>query len=59
MDLSKLNDEDYVLMICDYVLKCASSRQHKFNFLLGDPGKNGKSRKLPVDALLRKFEPRN
>lgn len=50
MDISQLSDQDYVLLICDYVLQYASSREQKFDFLLGDPGKNNKSRKLPVDA---------
>lgn len=40
----KHRDEDYVLDLCDEVLKLKGSRQHKFGFLLGDTG-----RKLPVD----------
>jgi len=40
----KHRDEDYVLDLCDEVLKLKGSRQHKFDFLLGDTG-----RKLPVD----------
>ncbi|MGB4205699.1 MAG: hypothetical protein WBJ84_08785 [Bacteroidales bacterium] len=43
-------DEYYVLDLCDEVLGIKSSRQHKFDFLLGDPNKSGKCRKLPVDA---------
>lgn len=44
-------DEHYVIDLCDEVLKQASSRQHKFDFLLGDLHKDGVSRsKLPVDA---------
>ncbi len=50
MNFSKLNDEAYVLLLCDYVLNRHSSRQHRFDFLVGDPGKNGKCVKLPVDA---------
>lgn len=50
MDIYQLNDEAYVLLLCDYVLQKEASKQHKFDFLLGDPGKNGKCRKLPVDA---------
>lgn len=37
-------DENYVLDLCDEVLKTKGSRQHKFDFLKGDSG-----RKLPVD----------
>lgn len=44
-------DEQYVLQICDTVLGLKSSRQHKFDFLVGDIGKNGQRRKLPVDAF--------
>ncbi len=39
------SDEYYVIDLCDEVLGMKASRQHKFNFLLGDTG-----RKLPVDA---------
>jgi len=49
-------DEDYVLDICDKVLEIKSSRQHKFDFLLGDKGKNGKARKLPVDAYYEELK---
>lgn len=48
---SNYKDEHYILDYCDKVLGLTSSRQHKFDFLLGDPGKNGKCRKLPVDAF--------
>ena len=47
---SKGKDEHYVLDLCDKVLGLTSSRQHKFDFLLGDMGKNGQRRKLPVDS---------
>ena len=43
--VSKNRDEDYVLNLCDEVLNLKGSRQHKFDFLVGDSG-----RKLPVDA---------
>lgn len=43
-------DEIYVLNLCDEILGLSSSRQHKFNFLLGDPNVNGISAKLPVDS---------
>jgi hypothetical protein len=39
-------DEHYIIGLCEEVLKCKSSRQHKFDFLKGDSG-----RKLPVDAF--------
>ncbi|MGK4568126.1 hypothetical protein [Flavobacterium sp. 3HN19-14] len=32
-----------------------SSRQHKFNFLLGDSNSNGYSAKLPVDSFYEKL----
>ncbi len=44
------SDEAYVLDLCDEVLGVGSVRQHKFDFLLGDPGRNGRGRMLPVDA---------
>lgn len=45
-----MKDEIYILNLCDEILNKTSYRQHKFDFLLGDPGKNGSCRKLPVDA---------
>jgi len=51
----KDKDEHYVLDICDKALGLTSSRQHKFEFLLGDIGKNGKPRKLPVDSYYDKL----
>jgi len=45
------SDEAYVIDLCDRVLGQAANRQKRFDFLLGDLHKNGKSRtKLPVDA---------
>lgn len=45
------SDESYIINLCDEVLAKKSSRQHKFDFLRGDPGKNRKQGvKLPVDA---------
>lgn len=38
-------DEDYVIDLCDEVLGLEASRQHRFDFLTGDTG-----RELPVDA---------
>lgn len=48
--LNKNSDEDYVIDLCDEVLKLKGSRQHRFDFLLGDAGKNGRRTKLPVDV---------
>lgn len=43
-------DEKYVIDLCDEVLNIKAQRQHLFDFLLGDEGKDGRRRKLPVDA---------
>lgn len=45
-----LRDEAYVIDLCDRVLGVAASRQHRFPFLIGDLGKRGICRQLPVDA---------
>jgi hypothetical protein len=44
------SDEAYVINLCERALGSKASRQHTFDWLLGDPGKNGNRRKLPVDA---------
>jgi hypothetical protein len=44
------SDECFVLDICDAVLGTQSSRQHRFDFLVGDSGV-----KLPVDAYYEKY----
>ncbi len=44
------SDEHYVLDLCDEVLKIQGLRQHRFDFLLGDPNAQGKCAKLPVDS---------
>lgn len=44
------SDEAYVLNLCDRVLGEASSRQHRFDWLLGDPGRSGRRVRLPVDG---------
>lgn len=46
----KDSDEHYVLDLCDEVLGRKGLRQHRFDFLLGDPNAQGKSAKLPVDS---------
>lgn len=43
-------DEAYVIGLCDSILGREAIRQHKFDFLRGDPGKSGKTAMLPVDA---------
>jgi len=40
------NDENYIIDLCDLILKEKASRQHRFDFLRGDSG-----RRLPVDAF--------
>ncbi|WP_338731354.1 hypothetical protein [Mangrovimonas cancribranchiae] len=49
------SDEQYVIDLCDRVLNSKASRQHKFDFLLGDPNSNGISAKLPVDAYYQEL----
>ena len=45
------SEEHYVLGLCDEVLGEPSSRQHRFDWLVGDPSpKTAKAVLLPVDA---------
>lgn len=44
------SDEAYVVDLCDAILAERASRQHCFSWLVGDPGRDGRSRALPVDA---------
>lgn len=44
------SDEAYVIDLCDEVLGAAALRQWRFEWLLGDPGADGRCRRLPVDA---------
>lgn len=44
------SDEAYVLDLCDQVLGEGGLRQHRFDWLLGDPGKAGRRVRLPVDG---------
>ena len=46
-----IKDEEYILNLCDIILCKKSLRQHRFNFLLGDKGKDGRQAKLPVDSF--------
>ncbi|WP_433341502.1 hypothetical protein [Micromonospora sp. CA-111912] len=44
------SDEAYVIDLCDDVLGEQAARQHRFEWLLGDPSLTGRQAKLPVDA---------
>lgn len=44
------SDEAYVIDLCDRVLGEEALRQHRFDWLLGDPGASGRRVRLPVDA---------
>ena len=48
-------DETYIVDLCDEVLGRKASRGHRFDFLLGDPGKTGTRTRLPVDAYYREI----
>lgn len=45
------SDEHYLIDICDRVLGRTAARQHRFDWLRGDPGKNRRGAMLPVDAF--------
>lgn len=45
------SDEAYVLGLCDEILGEPGSRQHRFDWLLGDPNPKGRRVRLPVDAF--------
>lgn len=47
---TSVRDETYVIDLCDSLLGQKAQRQHRFDFLRGDPGKNRVGAKLPVDA---------
>ncbi|MEO8527677.1 MAG: hypothetical protein ABI435_01215 [Pseudolysinimonas sp.] len=45
------SDEHYVLGLCDAVLGSSGRRQHRFDWLLGDPSpQTGRAVQLPVDS---------
>jgi hypothetical protein len=51
------SDEHYVLDLCDEVLGARSSRQHRFDWLVGDTSpKTGKAAQLPVDAYWERLK---
>lgn len=47
------SDESYVISLCNEVLGETSIRQHRFDWLRGDPGASGKRVRLPVDAYYK------
>ena len=44
-------DEQWIISLCDSVLGLRAIRQHRFPFLLGDPGFSGRRVALSVDAF--------
>lgn len=44
------SDEAYVIDLVDELIQQKGQRQHRFDFLLGDPGIDGRRAKLPVDV---------
>ena len=51
------SDETYVISLCDEVLSLNADRQKRFDFLLGDLHKNGKTQTmLPVDAFYEELQ---
>ncbi|MDJ0460688.1 hypothetical protein [Streptomyces sp. H27-C3] len=44
------SDEAYVIDLCNAVLGEQALTQHRFDWLLGDPGVGGRQVKLPVDG---------
>lgn len=50
------SDEHYVLDLCDEMLGQTASRQHRFDWLRGDPSaKTGRAAMLPVDGYWESF----
>jgi hypothetical protein len=45
-----VSDEAYVIDLCEQVLGEPASRQHRFDWLRGDPTESGRRARLPVDA---------
>lgn len=44
------SDGAYVLNLCDRILQEVGSRQHRFDWLMGDPSRSGRRSRLPVDG---------
>ncbi|MGW8567820.1 hypothetical protein [Isoptericola sp. NPDC055881] len=47
---SRQREAGYVLDIFDELLGTAGSREHRFDWLRGDPGRSGQRVRLPVDS---------
>ncbi|MCX5275035.1 hypothetical protein [Streptomyces virginiae] len=45
------SDEAYVVGLCERILGENALPQHRFDWLLGDPGSGGRRVQLPVDAF--------
>jgi hypothetical protein len=45
------SDEAWIIDLCDEALGQRALRQHRFPFLVGDPGRSGRRTCLPVDAF--------
>lgn len=45
------SDEAYVVSLCAQILGESALTQHRFDWLLGDPGAGGRRVKLPIDAF--------
>lgn len=50
------SDEAYIIDLVDELLQQKGQRQHRLDFLLGDPGKGGRRAKLPVDVYYPSFK---
>lgn len=44
-------DQEYVVDLCDGILGERALREHRFDWLLGDPNRRGVRARLPVDAF--------
>jgi hypothetical protein len=56
-NLRSNSDETYVIDLCDSILGRKANRQKRFDYLLGDFHKDGKTRtKLPVDAFYQALQ---
>jgi hypothetical protein len=44
------SDEAYVVDLLDEIIGVPARRGHRFDWLVGDPGKSGRAVRLPVDA---------
>jgi hypothetical protein len=51
-----VRDEIYVVDLCDELFGLRASRQHRFEWLVGDPARDGRARQLPVDAYYEELD---